>query len=183
MQTYIALLRGINVSGQKKIKMADLREHLAELPFQDIQTYIQSGNILFRAAASKPAQLAVRIREKILEKYGFEVPTLVVTASYISTVLANNPFRDDPEIPDERIYLTFLAESPQAEYLKKLDEVDYSPEQFHLQNQVIYFYSPNSYGRAKMNNNFFEKKLKVAATTRNWRTSQKLIDMAGEMEA
>lgn len=182
MHTYIALLRGINVSGQKKIKMADLREHLAELPFQDIQTYIQSGNILFKAAASEPAQLTALIRAKILEKYGFEVPTLVVTAKYISTVLANSPFRDDSEITHDRIYLTFLAEHPQPENLKKLDGIDYPPERFHLNDQVIYFYSPNSYGRAKMNNNFFEKKLKVAATTRNWRTSQKLIDMAGEIE-
>ncbi len=180
MQTYIALLRGINVSGQKKIKMADLKIHLAELDFQNLQTYIQSGNIVFETTPGSTEKLQTLISKKIAEKYGFEVPTLVKTANELQEALQRNPFHPEGEAEPNKMYFTFLATLPTPDRVAHLHSFAYPPEQFVLEGKNIYFYSPNSYGRAKMNNNFFENKLKVPATTRNWRTVKILFDMATE---
>ncbi|GJM31627.1 MAG: hypothetical protein DHS20C18_06280 [Saprospiraceae bacterium] len=179
MQTYIALLRGINVSGQKKIKMAELKSHLETLDFEDVQTYIQSGNIVFKAAAKSSKALGQLIEKKLQDKYSFHVPTLVKTPEELDYVLLNNPFLEDPEKETKRMYVTFLGEEPSPDRIELLKTVDYSPEAYHLDGKNIFFYSPNGYGRAKMNNNFFENKLKVAATTRNWNTVNKLFEMSG----
>ncbi|MEL6637417.1 MAG: DUF1697 domain-containing protein [Bacteroidota bacterium] len=177
METYIALLRGINVSGQKKIKMADLREQLSGLGLAEVRTYIQSGNIVFRHPATEPQVLAQKIKSQIQADYGFEVPTLVLRPTDLDYVLQHNPFAQDSDKDPSRWYLTFLATAPPAERIATLAQVDYAPEEFVLDGTNIFFYSPKGYGRAKMNNNFFEQKLKVAATTRNWRTINKLWEM------
>ena len=177
MPTYIALLRGINVSGQKKIKMADLRTHLSELGYGNLQTYIQSGNIVFSSAEEDAAVLEGQIHEKIKEKYGFEVPVLVLQPEDFTAVLDRNPMQEERH-DRKRLYVTFLASEPVPEKKAKLSELDYSPEEYVLDGKVIYFFSPTGYGRAKMNNNFFEQKLKVKATTRNWNTVNKLLAMS-----
>lgn len=178
MSCYIALLRGINVSGQKKIKMADLRAHLAELPFTSVQTYIQSGNIVFETTEADPKKLESLIREKIAEKYDFQVPTLVKQAAELKEALETNPFHAEASAEPKKMYFTFLADEPENEKVAAIQAIDYHPEQWALQKKTIFFYSPNGYGRAKLNNNFFEKKLKVAATTRNLRTTRILVEMA-----
>ena len=180
METYIAILRGINVSGQKKIKMADLKAHLEELNFKNVQTYIQSGNVIFEHETTSPEDLENEIVKKIYEKYGFQVPTIIKIPSELKYVINNNPFRDDPNKETNRLYVTFLSDVPSSINLEKLETIDYSPEEYILDGKNIYFYSPNGYGNAKMNNNFFENKLKVAATTRNWNTVNKLIEIVNE---
>ena len=179
MSIHIALLRGINVSGQKKIKMADLRAHLGELGFGHVRTYIQSGNILLESDKSA-GEVEEMIGEKIREKYGFEVPVMVKSPADLKAAIDANPFKDDPEKDSKRFYLTFLAEEPAADRIAHLATYDFPPEEYLLEGKVVHFYSPDSYGRAKMNNNFFEQKLKVQATTRNWRSTLKLIEMAEE---
>ncbi len=178
MNTYIALLRGINVSGQKKIKMAELREHLAELPLHNIQTYIQSGNILFDREETEVGIIEEEIRAKIEEKYGFDVPTMVKTKEDLEHVIAQHPFihqrHEDPKL----VHVTFLAGSPEAEHLANLTSVDYPSEEYQVDRTFFYLFAPNGYGRAKLNNNFIERKLKVRATTRNWKTVTKLLEMA-----
>ena len=178
LQSYIAMLRGINVSGQKKIKMADLRAHLSELNFDSIQTYIQSGNIIFQSQDINTSRLEEQIKSKIQEKYGFEVPTLVKTPKEISAAIVNNPFVDEIENDPKRIYVTFLATEPMTEHVDKLLSYDYAPEQIVLKGKDLYGYSPKGFGNAKFSNNFIENKLKVAATTRNWRTVNTLLEMA-----
>jgi len=177
MQTYIALLRGINVSGQKKIKMADLREYLEELDFQDIQTYIQSGNIVFRSKKMTSNNLEILIKNKIQEKYGFEVPVIVITPDEIKHTANNNPFEKDNTKDPKKFCVVFLQEQPYQENIEKLKEYDYSPEEYVLSEKIIYYYAANGAGNAKMNNNFFENKLKVKASSRNWRTTNKLLEM------
>jgi len=177
MQTYIALLRGINVSGQKKIKMADLRMHFEELNFQDIQTYIQSGNVIFRSKKTTLNNLESLIKNKIFEKYDFEVPVIVITPAAIKSASNNNPFEKDSTKDPKKIYVVFLQEQPHQENIEKLKEYDYSPEEYILNDKIIYFYAANGAGNAKMTNNFFESKLKVKATSRNWRTTNKLLEM------
>lgn len=178
MKTYIAILRGINVSGQKKIKMADLKIYLEELSFQNVQTYIQSGNIIFKYKSTNAVSLERMIEKKILEKYGFNVPTLVKTPDEIEYVIKNNPFLKDKKKATDRMYVTFLSEMPEKDNVKNLKDFNYNPEEYILDGKNIFFYSPNGYGNAKMNNNFFEKKLKVDATTRNWKTVNKLFELA-----
>ena len=182
METYIAILRGINVSGQKSIKMADLKAHMEEMGYHKVETYIQSGNVVFDHETSPPQDLAKDIEEKILEKYGFQVPAIVILPYELEHVLSHNPFIQDPNKDPDRMYFTILSEIPLASNLAKLDNVDYPPppEEFVLDGKTIYFFSPLGYGRAKMNNNFFENKLKVFATTRNWKTVNKLVEIAKE---
>ena len=166
------------MSGQKKIVMSELITHLEELNFENIQTYIQSGNVIFETDNVTPHELETAIADKIHEKYGFEVPVLIKTPEELEYVLTNNPFINEQNKDQKRIYVTFLSEVPSPENIPRLTEVDYSPEEFILDGTTIYFYSPDNYGNAKMNNNFFENKLKVAATTRNWNTVNKLVEIA-----
>ncbi len=176
--TYITMLRGINVSGQKKIKMADLRAHLQELGLKSIQTYIQSGNIICQYASTDLTELEGIIGHMIQEKYGFDVPVMVRRPEAFQYVVENNPFLKEPEKSTDRQYITFLSDQPEPEKVEALKELNYEPEEFFIDDRIIFFYAPKGYGRAKMNNNFFEKKLNVQATTRNWKTVNKLLEMS-----
>ncbi|MFZ1291554.1 MAG: DUF1697 domain-containing protein [Melioribacteraceae bacterium] len=177
MLTYIALLRGINVSGQKLIKMADLKQFLAELNFENIITYIQSGNIIFKSRISDKHKLEKLISKKINEHYGFEVEVLIKTPNELEYILLNNSFIKQNKDP-KRNYITFLFSKPLNENVEKLSKIDHMPEEYIIDEKNVFFFSPNSYGNAKMNNNYFEKKLKVFATTRNWQTVNKLFELA-----
>lgn len=172
------MLRGINVSGQKKIKMADLRTLLEELGLYSVQTYIQSGNIVFQYSDSPETELEKMIEEKIQLHYGFHVPTMVRLPEDFKYVIEHNPFLQDPDKDIKRQYITFLSEKPAEADIQALKTVNYEPEEYAIDGRTIFFFSPKGYGRAKMSNNFFEKKLKVKATTRNWKTVNKLLEMA-----
>lgn len=178
MPTYIVLLRGINVSGQKKVPMADLKKTFEDLKFKNVQTYIQSGNVVFECAQSDTEKLESSIEKKIKKDFGFDVPVIIRTPSELQDILKSNPFLKDPKKDKDRMYVTFLSKVPMTEHIKKLDGISYPPEEFVLKSKTIYFFSPNGYGNAKMNNNFFENKLKVTATTRNLKTIRQLIEMA-----
>ena len=173
MPIYSSLLRGINVSGQKKILMADLKALYESLGFTNVQTYIQSGNVVFEYHKTDTFELQQLIFDQIQTNYGFDVPNIILSPSSIETALKNNPF---PTI--EKMYFVFLAEIPQQENIEILSRYQFDNEYYQIVDQVIYFHCPDGYGRAKLNTNFFEKKLKVSATTRNLRTTKKLLDMA-----
>ncbi len=172
MKSYISLLRGINVSGQKKILMADLRTLYTALGFKKIQTYIQSGNVAFEYKESDPKELQQLIFDKIKTHYNFEVPNLILTLEEIQDALNNNPYSSE-----EKPYITFLSAAPLQENIAELNKYKFENEYYQLNEKVIYSHFPNGAGRAKLNNNFFEKKLQVSATTRNLRTTQKLLEM------
>lgn len=178
METYIALLRGINVSGQKQIRMADLKVRLEKLGFRNVRTYIQSGNVLFDHPTATPRELAKRIEDKIAVDYGFEVPTQVLVPADFEYALHHNPFRNERAEDPKFLHVTFLEQVPDPGYIKNLEGVDYAPEEYALDGRFIFFFAPQGYGKAKMNNNFFENKLKVKATTRNWKTVNTLWEMA-----
>jgi len=177
---YIALLRGINVSGQKKIKMADLKIHFEALGYDHVQTYIQSGNVIFSTQATDQKILAEQISDQLKSTYGFDVPVLVKTLEELTDIIQNNPFTEERYHQDQQIYFTLLGEPPHLENLQKLEDISYPNEAYHIDGTTIYFFCSQGYGRAKMNNNFFENKLKVTATTRNWKTVNKLIALAAE---
>ncbi|HHH50621.1 MAG TPA: DUF1697 domain-containing protein [Saprospiraceae bacterium] len=178
MQNYIALLRGINVSGQKKIKMAELREQLSSLGFTDLQTYIQSGNIVFKTKKTSHSKLEKAIHNKIKTAYGFDVPVMVRTKQELAKAIQNCPYANDPKREEKFIAVTFLSAAPSDTAIAVLNEKDYSPEEWVIDNNILYLYAANGFGRAKMSNNLFERKLKLTATTRNWRTVNKLLEMS-----
>lgn len=152
--------------------MADLKALYEELGFINVQTYIQSGNIVFDYKETKATKLQEMIFEKIKNQYSFDVPNLILTLNEIEEALNNNPYENV-----EKPYFTFLAELPAQVDIDELNTVSYENEFFELKGKVIYSNYPNGAGRAKMTTNFFEKKLKVAATARNLNTTKKLLEM------
>jgi uncharacterized protein (DUF1697 family) len=176
MTKFIALLRGINVSGQKQIKMPDLKSLFEESGFQNIETYIQSGNVIFTSKEKLPEKLEQKISLAIKRKFGFDVQVIVLTPEEIEYVLKNNPFIKKKK-DSEKLYVTFLAKSPSDENINKLYATDYSPEEYIIDGSYIYLFVPNGYGKAKLNNNLFENKLKVFGTTRNLKTIKALFEL------
>ena len=177
MQTYISILRGINVSGQKKIIMTDLVKLYEDLGFKDVVSYIQSGNVIFKTKQkTTDTKLAKQIEAKIIEKYDFQVPVIIRSLEELHRISTQNPFLNEPE---DSLYVTFLSGTPNANNLEKLEDVSFLPDVYEIKDKEI-FLSVASYGNTKLSNNFFESKLKVTATTRNWKTVNKLLAMANE---
>jgi uncharacterized protein (DUF1697 family) len=181
METYISLLRGINVSGQKKILMADLKVLYETLKFKGVVTYIQSGNVIFKTDKKESNQnLAKKIEQSIFKKYNFNVPLIVRSTSEIENIISNNPFLKDSNIDIDKLHVTFLSETPEKEKLISIVQFDYPPDKFIIIDQEVFLYCPDRYGETKLSNMFFENKLKVSATTRNWKTVNKLVEMAAK---
>jgi uncharacterized protein (DUF1697 family) len=176
--TYIALLRGINLGGYRIVKMDQLRKTFEELGFADVKTYIQSGNVVFKAPAQTPAKLAKRIEGRVLHQFGFPVAVVVKTAAEIGEVIRNNPLLQEKGIDPARLHVTFLACAPDNSALKTLDAAEAAPDQFHCSDQAVYLHCPNGYHATKLGNNVLEKMLKVGTTTRNWNTVNKLWEMS-----
>lgn len=179
MKNYIALLRGINVSGQKKIKMAELKGLLDASPLFKVSTYIQSGNVLFSADEEKSSVQAL-IEKRLAEAYGYHVSVLVIAAKDFRIVRDQNPYINRPGVDAKKLYVTFLWENPNPEIAQVFDRLEMPEEFFVRQGQVVYLYLPNGAGRAKLSNNFIENKLGVTATTRNWNTVCALGELAAE---
>jgi uncharacterized protein (DUF1697 family) len=181
MVTYLSILRGINVSGHKLIKMEALRKLFEDLGFKNVQTYIQSGNVVFQSKKAKQSDLEKKIVKKIEEEFGFEVPVLVKEANELSVVLKNNPFLNQRKEDITKLHVTFLSEEPDQAAIVKIKEGNYAADEFIVSGKIIYLFCPGGYGNTKLSNNFFENKLKVIATTRNWKTVNELISMANKI--
>ena len=178
MRTYIVLLRGINVSGQKKIKMEDLRRTLENIGLNDVTTYIQSGNIVFNSDLMEIDVIENTIHDAILNDFAFEVPTLVVTGDGIKQILGENPFVNEAD--ENQLYFVLLKQHPKQELVDGLNEQHFPDEDFHITPACVYLRCKRGYGNAKLNNNLIERKLKVEATTRNLKTMQKLLEMTSQ---
>lgn len=175
MSIFITLLRGINVSGKNRIKMDALKQLFIELGFDNVQTYIQSGNVVFQSDVSETLELARGISEKIEKSLGFVVPVLVLTAEELKNALQNNPFIADVTKNPDFLHLTFLLAIPEKAKIEKLFEKQYLPDEFDRNGNILYLYCPTGYGNTKLSNTFLENKLKVTATTRNWKTANELM--------
>ena len=177
---YIILLRGINVSGKNKLKMADLRAMLAGMNFANIQTYIQSGNIILEAKEIPNSKLAERIKNQIKTTFDYDVPTLALRVGEWREIFEHNPFLQKRNEEITKLHLTILAELPENELVDTIKDFQHKADEFQISGKNIYLFCPDGYGRTKLTNNFFERKLKVSATTRNWKTVTKLMELAGE---
>lgn len=174
---YIALLRGINVGGQKKIKMADLKVMFESMGFKDVKTYIQSGNVIFNYDSSDTIILANRVEEKISETFGFSAKTIIRTAEELRSIIDNNPFIKEPDIELDKLHVTLMIDVPAPNIISSLNIKKEENERYLIISKEIYLYCPNGYGNTKLNNSIFEKKLNIAATTRNWKTITKLHEL------
>ncbi len=178
MTTSISLLRGINAGGQKKIKMGDLVSLYEALGLKNVRTYVQSGNMLFDTAEGSGQKLSRKIEEKIQQAFGFSVAVLIRTADELQRIAKTNPFLKKGKTDITKLHVTLLSGEPNKAALKQLETIATGDDAFVIAGKEIYLYCPNGYGRTKLSNAFFEKKLKVAATTRNWNTVTALLDMA-----
>ncbi len=178
MVTYIAFLRGINVAGKNKIPMAELRELCESIELKDVQTYIQSGNIIFKSVVDSTSELEGLLAEAILNRFGFEVPVLIRTTDQVSAILNDNPFASDDDSIKKQLYFVLVGSSPSIETLIKFKTEVFANEEFSIADGCIYLKCNAGYGKAKLNNNLIERKLNVMATTRNYRTMNKLLEMA-----
>jgi uncharacterized protein (DUF1697 family) len=175
MEVNLAILRGINVSGQKKIQMAGLKELFEEAGFKKVVTYIQSGNVVFENHHVLSAELPKFIEQKIKERYNFDVPVITRTVAEMGNLINQNPLLEDESLDQDKLHVTFLAELPAPEHLVKIEPTLYNPDKFRIQGKEVFLFCPNGYGNTKLNNTFLERKLKVTATTRNWRTVNELF--------
>ncbi|RUA15069.1 MAG: DUF1697 domain-containing protein [Flavobacteriia bacterium] len=174
MNTYITLLRGINVSGQKMIKMTELRESLEQIGFHKVQTYIQSGNIIFETDIAGKEKIQDVVHAGILKDFGFEVPTLTLSRAEIEEILRSNPFAGEE---GDKLYFVLLKNPPEKSLVDQFNGLQFENEDFHITNDCVYLLCKKGYGNAKLSNNLIERKLKVEATTRNLKTMQKLLEM------
>ena len=179
MTNKIALLRGINVGGRRKILMADLRELLAGIGFTDVKTYIQSGNVFFNLTDKmSDIEIADAIEKLISDNYGFDVPVVVRSVEEIQQSIKDNPFYTGEEEDITHLHLTFLKEKPTEENQSKTEEYNYEPDKFIIKDKDVFLSCHGKYHKSKLTNTFFEKKLKVSTTTRNWKTVLKLLELS-----
>ena len=154
MNTYISLLRGINVSGQKKVRMADLKSLYESLELGNVQTYVQSGNVVFDSEEQDVEKLKNSIEAQIETTFGFSVPVLIRSADDFQRVIENHPFAHEDPI---RVLVTFLYERSEASKLEELSHYEDKVDQFAIGEQEIFLFCPGGYGKTKLSNTFFEK--------------------------
>ena len=169
MPTYVGLLRAINV-GSRKLAMADLRTILTDLGASDVQTYVQSGNVVFRA----PAKTASSVQDSVSEFCGFDVRVLLRSVTDLEKIIEDQPY----DGPESAWHVTFLERVPAKAAVAAIDPTAFEPDTFTVAGREVFLRCPDGYGRSKLSNAYFEKKLGVAATTRNWRTVLAVAELA-----
>lgn len=177
MKTYIALLRGINVGGHKKVPMAELRDVLTKAGLQKVQTYIQSGNVVFQST-EKTKELEDKIQNAILAYFGFEVSVIVKTRSELQTIFDACPFEKEIKV---KTYFILLNKIPNAELVNEVKGITYENEEVVIIKDCLYFYSLLGFGQTKFNMNSYERKLKVIGTSRNYNTMVKLLSLSSDL--
>lgn len=171
---YVALLRGVMPFGKNKVPMAQLRVILEKAGFRNVQTYIQSGNVLLESSMS-PSDIATAIHDEIAKHLGGDIAVVITDPSELSEILKQNPFASKEK---SSLYFVFLGSSPKQDLLESLAQEDLLPSEWAMGKNVIYLYCPQSYSKSKINNNYIEKRLRVAATTRNYNTVSKLVELS-----
>ncbi|MBI3579002.1 MAG: DUF1697 domain-containing protein [Ignavibacteriales bacterium] len=175
MKTFVSLLRGINVSGQKKIAMDDLKKLYESLGFKKVQTYIQSGNVVFQSSETDTSKLIQKIQAKIKKFFEFDVVVFITTPKDLRRIIADNPFGKQE---DNKVAVLFLSGKPKDVPMDELEKAKQKLEEFQIQGKEIFISCPGGFGRSKLTTNLFEKKLKLSGTARNMNTVNKLLEIA-----
>ena len=175
----IAFLRGVNMVGHNKIKMTDLVSLMKKTGFKDAETFIQSGNVIFsNPLGLTEEEITYKIEGAINKKYGYNVTAVVRSEKEIRDVIALNPFLSENNFDPAKMAVLFLTERPSPDQIFKVAKVDYPPDKFRISGPEVFIYCPNGFGRTKLYTNFFENKMKVVGTARNWNTINKILEIA-----
>ena len=179
MPVFVALLRGVNVGGHNKIKMDVLRGLCESLKCENPQTYVQSGNVVFRTKEKNPATLAKRIEDAIEKELGFRPAVILRTAAEMKDVVAKNPFAKRQFDP-AKLAVIFFADRFSTEVKKQVLELKVGPEEIKAADRELYIYFPDGMGRSKLPA-AMGRVTKNAGTARNWNSVTKLLEMAEEL--
>lgn len=180
MQTVIALLRAINMAGHNSVKTKDLSDMFSESGYPEAKIFIQSGNVIFRSNENKK-KLNLKIEEAIKEKFSFNVDVILRSIPEIKDLILRNPYLEEEKFNPSRMGVVFLKEMPSKESLSKLDDINFPPDKFSIDGQEIFLFCPDGFGRSKLSTNFFERKLGIPGTARNWKTINSILDLAEKM--
>jgi uncharacterized protein (DUF1697 family) len=176
MNTFVALLRGINVGGRTMVSMPELRSHLAAMGFEDVSTYVQSGNVIFSTSEGNPQAVAGAIEKRIADAFDVSPSVLLRTPAELARIATTNPFLDR-ENDFLKLHVVFMSDAPAASVVGKLDPERSPPDEFSVRGSEIYLHLPNGSARSKLTIDYFEKQLGVRATARNWKTLTKLVEL------
>ncbi len=176
VSAYVALLRGVNLGGKNRLPMPELAKMFVEAGCTEVRTYIQSGNVVFRATPAKAEKLPVLIPRRIAEDFRYQVPVVVRSSAELAELIQSNPFLQ-AGIGTETLHVLFLSTRPGPEQIAKLDPERSAPDVFIVHGQEIYLHLPNGVADTKLTNAYFDSKLSTMCTGRNWRTTIKLLEM------
>jgi uncharacterized protein (DUF1697 family) len=182
MPTYISMLRGINLLGHKRVEMGRLRVMFEGMGFEQVRTYINSGNVVFKTGRSAPAALSRRIEEQMVAEFGFTASVITRTAAELGRAIEGNPFVKESRSDPSKVFIAFLGQAPKADAIEKLQARASKAERVHdCGGREIYTYYVEGMGRARLlTHGVLERVLAVSATMRNWNTVSRLYEMAGE---
>jgi uncharacterized protein (DUF1697 family) len=177
MSVFATFLRGVNMAGHCKIKMTDLSKLYRQLGYTDAVTYIQSGNIVLSSQESSE-MIATKIEKGIMEEFGYTVPVMIRSIGEIDKIYRLNPFISEKDFDPAKSSVIFLNSEPDQIQISRVAGVDYPPDRFCIIGKEIFIYCPNGFGRTKLYTNFFEARMKVTGTARNWKTISAIIEIA-----
>jgi uncharacterized protein (DUF1697 family) len=183
MAVVISMLRGVNLGPSRRVKMDALRALYASLKLRDAQTYVQSGNVVFRTDEKDMARLTQRIEKAIEKSFGFSCDVILRTPAELRQAIARNPFAARKDIHPSKLLVTFLVGEPSREAREKVLEIKADPEELHIHGREIYIYFPNGMARPKLSWASIDKALRTSGTGRNWNSVQKLLEIAEKLEA
>ena len=173
----VALLRGINVGGKNRLPMKELAAMFVDVGCEDVRTYIQSGNVLFRTEPTLGKDIPSLISASILSRFGYRVPVVTRTAQELQEIVQSNPFVETSAEAD-KLHVVFLAELPDGGHVETLDPNRSPADEFAVLGREVYLYCPNGLARSKLTNSYFDSRLSTTSTMRNWRTVLKLLELA-----
>jgi uncharacterized protein (DUF1697 family) len=177
MKTHLALLRGINVSGHNMIKMEVLKTLLEKAGFQNVQTYIQSGNVFVDSDEAHGASVGFKIKQEIFKELGLEVPVVVISKEDLEACLKNNPYLKEKDCDTKKLYVAFISKELSNGALNDLKISQFKPDEAAIDASRIYIKYAVGAGKTRLDQKYIEKKLNVVATIRNWNTVTTLLEM------
>ena len=180
MFTHLALLRGINFSGHNMMKMDALKSMLEKAGFQNVKTYIQSGNVFVDTDEENAASVGFKIKQEIFKDFGHDVPAVVINKEDLNSCFKNNPFLKEKDVDTKKLYVAFLSNTLRSESINDLKISQFKPDEAIIDGNKIFIKYAVGAGKTRLDQKYIEKKLNLTATIRNWNTVTQLLKMYEE---
>jgi len=179
MQTIISLLRGVNMTGHNSLKMKDLLQLYNNLGFKNAETYIQSGNVVFKyPGIINEQEISARIHGEIRSSFGYDIAVIIRTVDELNNIMTANPFLSEVNFDPSKMAVIFLTSEVTTIQKEKVAAIDYPPDKFYIKGREIYIFCPNGFGKTKLYTNFFENRMGVTGTARNWKSITAILQIA-----